>query len=127
MLQKGKVMAELQRIHATNIDGVIVVELKDRRIVDELIIRDLGDELLSLLDEDGPNKILLNFSHVEFLSSAALGKLISLRKRAVAYGGEVKLSNICDSVYTIFELTGLTKPEKFDIKTDQDEALRAFA
>lgn len=127
MLQKGKVMAELQRIHATNIDGVIVVEFKDRRIVDELIIRDLGDELLSLLDEDGPNKILLNFSHVEFLSSAALGKLISLRKRAVAYGGEVKLSNICDSVYTIFELTGLTKPEKFDIKTDQDEALRAFA
>ncbi|MCA9196801.1 MAG: STAS domain-containing protein [Pirellulaceae bacterium] len=120
-------MAELQRIHATNIDGVIVVEFKDRRIVDELIIRDLGDELLSLLDEDGPNKILLNFSHVEFLSSAALGKLISLRKRAVAYGGEVKLSNICDSVYTIFELTGLTKPEKFDIKTDQDEALRAFA
>ena len=127
MLQKCKVMAELQRIHATNIDGVIVVEFKDRRIVDELIIRDLGDELLSLLDEDGPNKILLNFSHVEFLSSAALGKLISLRKRAVAYGGEVKLSNICDSVYTIFELTGLTKPEKFDIKTDQDEALRAFA
>ena len=127
MLPKGEVMAELQRIHATNIDGVIVVEFKDRRIVDELIIRDLGDELLSLLDEDGPNKILLNFNNVEFLSSAALGKLISLRKRAVAYGGEVKLSNICDSVYTIFELTGLTKPEKFDIKSDQDEALAAFA
>ena len=117
-------MAELQRIHATNVDGVIVVDFQDRRIVDELIIRDLGDELVSLVDEEGSNRILLDFGKVEFLSSAALGKLISLRKRAAAFGGEVKLCNICDSVYTIFELTGF--PKKFDIKDTQEEALAAF-
>ena len=42
----------------------------------------IGEQLFSLVDELGRRKILLNFGNVEFLSSAALGKLITLNKQA---------------------------------------------
>ena len=45
----------------------------------------------SLIDEAGRKKILLNFSKVEYLSSAALGKLITLDKKVKAKAGRLKL------------------------------------
>ena len=38
--------------------------------------------------------LLLNFSSVEFLSSAALGKLITLDRKVKAHGGKLKLSSL---------------------------------
>ena len=60
---------------------------RDRKILDELIIQDLGKELFSLVEDEQPRNLLLNFTNVDFLSSAALGKLISLHKKVERAGG----------------------------------------
>jgi anti-sigma B factor antagonist len=117
-------MAEYQRIQVTEIDNVLVVRFTDRKILDELIIQDLGKELFSLV-EDGPRNLLLNFTNVDFLSSAALGKLISLHKKVERAGGVLKLSNIKPEIYDVFKITRLN--EKFDIKDEQEDALAEFA
>ena len=67
---------------------------------------------------------LLNFSNVEFLSSAALGKLITLDKKVKANGGRLKLSNIRPEIYEVFAITKLNK--LFDIKDEEADALSAF-
>jgi len=118
-------MAEHQRIQVTEIDNVTVVRFMDRKILDELIIQDLGQELFALVEEEHRKNLLLNFTHVEFLSSAALGKLISLHKKVERADGVLKLSNIKPEIYDVFKITRLN--EKFDIKDEQEEALADFA
>ena len=44
-------------------------------------ILELGEELLHLVEQDGNKDLLLDFNSVEFLSSAALNKLIILDKK----------------------------------------------
>jgi anti-sigma B factor antagonist len=67
---------------------------------------------------------VLNFSSVGFMSSAALGKLITLDKKVKAKGGVLKLCNIKPEIYEVFAITRLDR--LFDIKKDESEALAAF-
>jgi anti-sigma B factor antagonist len=117
-------MAEHQRIQVTNVGDVAVVRFADRKILDDLVIQDLGQEMFALVEQEGRKSLLLNFTNVEFLSSAALGKLISLHKKVDRAGGRLKLSNIRAEIYDVFVITRLN--EKFDIREDQAEALSAF-
>ncbi len=117
-------MAQYRRLTVSDVGDVTVVRFVDRRILDELNIQELGQELFQLVEEDNKNRLLLNFQHVEFLSSAALGKLITLDKKVKAHGGKMKLSNIRPEIYEVFAITKLNK--LFDIKEDEADALAAF-
>jgi anti-sigma B factor antagonist len=117
-------MAQYRRLTVSDVGDVTVVRFVDRKILDELNIQELGQELFQLVEEDNKNRLLLNFQHVEFLSSAALGKLITLDKKVKAHGGKMKLSNIRPEIYEVFAITKLNK--LFDIKDDEADALAAF-
>ena len=67
---------------------------------------------------------MLNFTGVEFLSSAALGKLITLDRKVKAAKGRMKMSNIRPEIFEVFQITKLNKV--FDIRTDESEAISAF-
>ncbi len=117
-------MTTHRRLQVAEVGDVTVVRFQDRKIIDEAAIQELGSELFQLVDHEGVRKLLLNFSRVEFLSSAALGKLIMLDKKVKAQKGKLKLSNIAKGIYDVFEITRLNKV--FDIKTDEADALEAF-
>ena len=117
-------MAQYRRLTVSDVGDVTVVRFVDRKILDELNIQELGQELFQLVEEDNKSRLLLNFQHVEFLSSAALGKLITLDKKVKAHGGKMKLSNIRPEIYEVFAITKLNK--LFDIKDDEADALAAF-
>lgn len=108
-LTRNKFMADPQRISISEIGDVTVVQFVDRKILDESNIQDLGRELFHLVEEDGRKKVVLNFSNVEFLSSAALGKLITLDKKSKKAGGALKFSNIRPEIYEVFAITRLNK------------------
>jgi anti-sigma B factor antagonist len=113
-----------RRLEVEDIGDVTVVNFVDRRILDEQNIQIIGEQLFSLVDEVGRRKILLNFGNVEFLSSAALGKLIALHKKLQAVGGRLILCNIDDEIYEVFEITRLDK--FFNIQKEEQAALQAF-
>jgi anti-sigma B factor antagonist len=69
--------------------------------------------------------ILLNFTNVEFLSSAALGKLITLDRKVKASKGRMKMCNIRPEIFEVFQITKLNKV--FDIRKDEAEAMTAFS
>ncbi len=117
-------MSDKRRINVSDVGEVAVVKFVDRKILDEANIQELGRELFELVEKDGRKRIVLNFATVEFLSSAALGKLITLNKKARTHGTELKLSNIRPEIYEVFAITRLNK--LFDIKDDQADALAAF-
>ncbi|HEX5271761.1 MAG TPA: STAS domain-containing protein [Gemmataceae bacterium] len=113
-----------RRLEVEDIGDVTVVNFVDRRILDEQNIQVIGEQLFSLVDEVGRRKILLNFGNVEFLSSAALGKLIALHKKLQAVGGRLILCNIDPEIYEVFEITRLDK--FFNIQKEEQAALQAF-
>jgi anti-sigma B factor antagonist len=113
-----------QRLSVQTVADVSIVHFVDRKILDEANIQELGRELFHLVEEEQRKKLLLNFSNVEFLSSAALGKLITLDKKVKKMSGQLKLSNIRPEIYEVFAITKLNK--LFDIKDDEADALAAF-
>jgi len=117
-------MAQYRRLTISDVGDVTVVRFVDRKILDELNIQELGQELFQLVEEENKTRLLLNFQQVEFLSSAALGKLITLDKKVKAHGGKMKFSNIRPEIYEVFAITKLNK--LFDIKDDEADALAAF-
>ena len=116
-------MSNRNRIDVADVGEVSVVQFKDRKILDESNIQEMGRELFELVEQKR-TKILLNFMNVEFLSSAALGKLITLDKKLKAVKGQLKLSNIRPEIYEVFAITRLNK--LFDIHDDEADALATF-
>ena len=116
-------MSTLNRIDVSDVGDVSVVQFRDRKILDESNIQEMGQELFELVDQNR-SKVLLNFMNVEFLSSAALGKLITLDKKIKTATGQLKLSNIRPEIYEVFAITRLNK--LFDIHEDESDALATF-
>ena len=113
-----------RRLEVEDIGDVSVVSFTDKKILDEQNIQVIGEQLFSLVDELGRKKLLLNFGNVEYLSSAALGKLITLNKKLQAAGGRLILCNIDPQIYEVFEITKLNK--LFNIHKEEQAALQAF-
>lgn len=106
-------------------DSVNVVQFSDRKILEELSIREIEDELFALVAATPTIKLLLNFANVEHLSSAALGMLINLQKEVSKQKGSLKLSDIRPQIYEVFKITRLSK--LFDIHPTMDDAMARFA
>ena len=117
-------MATHQRIVVSKVGDVTVVKFVDKKILDEANIQALGQELFALVELDNRRSIVLNFTDVEFLSSAALGKLITLDRKVKAAKGRLKLSDIRPEILEVFQITKLNKV--FDIRKDEAEAISAF-
>ena len=117
-------MAPYRHLNSNAVGDVTVVRFRDHKIIEDINIQELGQEMFQLVEVDGRDKLLLNFSSVDFLSSAALGKLITLDKKMKAHGGTLKLSNIRPEIYEVFAITKLNR--LFDIRDDEADALAAF-
>ncbi|HRX77945.1 MAG TPA: STAS domain-containing protein, partial [Pirellulaceae bacterium] len=96
----------------------------DRRILDASNIEELGDELFALVEADHLKNLLLNFTGVEFLSSAALNKLIILDKKVKSSGGKLVLCDLRQEIKEVFAITRLD--QLFSISNSEQEGLAAF-
>jgi anti-sigma B factor antagonist len=113
-----------RRLEQEEVGDVTVVSFVDKKILDEQNIQTIGEQLFDLVDNQDKKKILLNFSNVEFLSSAALGKLITLNKKVQTTGGKLIMCKIAKEIMEVFEITKLDK--LFKIYKDEQAALQAF-
>jgi len=117
-------MRKPERLDVSEVGDVTVVRLRDQRITEDRKIDQLAQELYDLVDGKDRRKLLVSLCSVDFLSSAALGKLITLDKKTMARGGLLKLSNVCPDLSQVFSVTRLDR--LFDIEKDEAHALAAF-
>src|SRR5262249_51667907 len=114
-----------RRLEVEDIGEVTVVNFTDKKILDEQNIQIIGEQLFSLVDDLGRRKLLLNFSNVEYLSSAALGKFITLNTKVNAARGRLILCNLDRRFYELSEITKLNK--HWNVTKDEWAALHAFS
>lgn len=113
-----------QRIEVRHEGEIAIVQFKDRKILDEVRIQEVGNELLDLVEVQGCKDLVLNFKDVDYLSSMALGKLITLRRKIKEINGRLKLCNITPETFQVFVVSRLDT--FFDIHHDEQTALRSF-
>ncbi len=104
--------------------GVISIQFRDRNILDEANIQQIGEEIKSLIEKEPKPRLLIDFKDVDHLSSAALGTLITVNNRVRALSGQLRLCNIDPQIYQVFVITKLNK--LFEIHDTADKAAASF-
>src|SRR5262245_50177208 len=89
-------------LEVEDIGEITVCKVREREILDEHTIQVIGDQLSMLVDELGRRKVLVNFSNVEKMSSAALGKVTALNRKLKSVGGRLVLCGINPLIYEAF-------------------------
>ena len=98
-----------QHLEVVEISSVTVARILVGSVVSEEVIQELRIELFSLIVKKHPCTLLLNFVNVEFLSSSALGMLVTLHNKVKAAGGKLTLCSIRPDIFEVFLLTNLNK------------------
>ena len=81
------------------------------------------EAIKQLVDEDR-NKIVVNFEKLSYISSAGLGVFMGFIEDVRAKDGDIKMSNMTEKVFKIFDLLGF--PSLYDIVRDENEAVKKF-
>jgi anti-sigma B factor antagonist len=112
-----------QHLKVTAEGDVAVAELRDRKILDEVYITEIGNSLNELARPGC--KLVLDFQNVSNMSSSALGMLITLHKRVREREGQLRLCSIQPAIMEVFEITRLN--EIFHICSSRAEAIQSLA
>lgn len=109
------------QITTTDADGVTVVQIEGT--LDTNSAPQAQKEMEELL-ADGRAKIVMDFSAVDFISSAGLRVLLMTAKKVGAAGGGLRLCGLNEAVREVIEMSGFTVfLSLFDNRT---EALAEF-
>ncbi len=103
-------------------DGVTVIRFINKNLTAPHDLERISNAFNDLLGA-GAHRIVLDFKHVEYISSAALGLLISLNKRLADLKGGLVLSH----PESILELLRVSRTEKlFKVAADPKVAVTMF-
>jgi anti-sigma B factor antagonist len=108
-------------LRIANVGAVTVVTMTDRKILNEISINQIGEQLNSLIETVEKPKLVLNFEGVSHMSSSALGMLILLHKKIREKHGQLRLCCIQPAVYEVFVITRLN--EVLKISPSQQDAV----
>jgi anti-sigma B factor antagonist len=121
---KARAVEPRRRLRLESINGVTVVHFVDPSIITEEDSQELGDQLDSLVENEGQKQLLLDLGNVGYLSSPALTKLVYLKKKVAAAKGKIKLCCLQPDLREVFRLTRVDT--LFEIYSDQQAALDTF-
>ena len=108
-------------INTDNTQPVAIMSVKGR--VDSETAPELDSALSDLLLSNR-NKIVLNLSAVEFLSSAGLRTLVKALKQAQETGGELRLASVSEPIEVILRTVGML--QMFKMFATSEEAAVGF-
>jgi anti-sigma B factor antagonist len=77
------------------------------------------------LEKTTEERVILDFQKVQYMSSAMLGKLVTIGNKCKEYKAQLKLSSIDPEIRKVFQITKLDK--MFDIEPNEAAARKAFA
>ena len=80
-------------------------------------------EILNLMD-DGIVRVIVNCVDLNYISSAGMGIIMGYLDELRDQKGDIKLSNVIDRVYEIFDLVGFT--DIYDFMENEESALKKF-
>lgn len=84
----------------------------------------LENTLKDLIEKE-ITEIVVNFSELSYIASAGLGVFMAYIEEVREKGGDIKLTNMSDKVYNVFDLLGF--PALYEILEDEADAITRFS
>lgn len=98
---------EPRRIVVEQQGDCTIMRFRDKDILDQVNIHEMGEEMYALVEDSPGIKLLVDFEGVLYLSSSALGKLISLKRKVEENAGTIKMCRIKPEIMEVFRITKL--------------------
>ncbi|CCJ34236.1 anti-sigma F factor antagonist (spoIIAA-2); anti sigma b factor antagonist RsbV [Caloramator australicus RC3] len=113
-------MVFIEYIYCKFLFGGIWMQLIFERKDDVLIVKLMGEldhhsaeevriKIDNKIDETGLNKVIFDFSGVNFMDSSGIGVIIGRYKKVKDFNGKVAIINLRPHIKKIFELGGIFK------------------
>lgn len=117
-------MDDKKMINFVTTQGVTVVSFNEASIYSLSNVDQVNDELRRFVTQDKPEKMIVDFSGVKFISSQMLGLLVDLWRKMTEHEGVVLISGIVPQINRVFKITNLDKI--FDFYPDVESALKTL-
>jgi anti-anti-sigma factor len=91
--------------------GVLVVTVMRTMVLDRAVADQLRQDLLGALEFHKPQRLIVDLSNVNAISSAGLRPVITLQRRVQELKGRLVLCGLHEMVAEVFRLTGLINTE----------------
>ena len=119
-------MADYERFTVEHLGDVTVIRPVDRELSDLVMQDDLHEQLMSFLEDEKPDKLLINFGAVEYCTTGIINSLLSVKKRVMAHQGQFKMCNLTQHVHDAFRALNL-EGKVFEVFDSEVDALDSFS
>lgn len=102
----------------------VIATIKGGSFHEEKQILGTLERLGQIIDARENVRMVVNLETVQYLSSAGLGRLVALLKKATAGGGQIHLAELQPDICELFEVMRLT--QIFTVFDTVDDACTAF-
>jgi anti-anti-sigma factor len=93
--------------------------------MDPIILEEIGQELYRLVDEEDRRRLILDFEKVQYLSSQAIGIVLTLNKKLSALKNSKFV--LCGVGPKLLELLKITRLDRIlTVKPSQKEAVKVL-
>lgn len=100
-----------------------IIILAPQGRLDSTTAGDLEQHLIGLLDK-GQSQLLVDFIHLDYISSAGLRVLLMVAKRIKSINGNLALCSMKTNIREVFEMSGFDRI--FAIHSSRNDALSAM-
>jgi anti-anti-sigma factor len=107
------------------LDDVLVIRLKESRIVDSELAENIGLELLDQVSRASGGKLLLDLQGVTFVCSAMIGQIFWLNNKCLSQDVRLRVCNVTPELKSILDIVNIA--DVVDILPDLAQAQLAFA
>lgn len=105
--------------------AIIVGTIRTSSVLSAINVAEFGNEVVAYVESRPGINLLLNFEHVDYLSSAVLTELLRVNKAIEGVNGKLRLCSLSKVILEVFQITNLDK--MFTIyHEDREGGLRRF-
>lgn len=114
-------MPSQPRLKVLDHDSVRVIQLTERRLFDDVVVREAGEQLLAALPRTERPSVVVDLTGVETISSLMLVKFLLLQRQMDAAGGRLRLCELNPTIRSVFRTSNLDR--LFAIDRDLNTAI----
>ncbi|HZU38684.1 MAG TPA: STAS domain-containing protein [Gemmataceae bacterium] len=112
--------------------GVLVLTITEAKIQGEDVAATLRQEMLQAVESTACNRVVIDFQHAQYISSAAFRPLLTLRRKLQEQGGRVMLCSLSPVIGDIFYTTRMIGDDGsitrvFEVERDAESAVARLA
>src|SRR5437588_6147396 len=97
---------DLKHLSVKEVAGIAVVDFVNSELMfATAVVEEIGDDLSRLLTDRGYTKIVLDFTHVQYLSSSMIAQLVKLQRQVEQAKGQLRLCGLGPILQDTFRIS----------------------